>query len=124
MLRQILSGEGWRVGWNPNAEEFRGLLAGDDWSVELTQTEFESFCLGAKQLETTMADMARQLMDEERLTCEQETEYVWLEADGFPESYGLRFILLTGRRAEGEWPARAVPHLLSALNDLAHRHSD
>ncbi|MEL7142463.1 MAG: DUF1818 family protein [Cyanobacteria bacterium J06643_4] len=119
MLRQIRSGEGWRVGWDPNAKEFCALLAGAHWSIELTQVEFEAFCHAAKQLKSTMVDMAGQLMDEEQLTCEQETENIWLEVEGFPHSYGLRFMLRTGRLGEGEWPASAVPPLLAALEELA-----
>ncbi|MGD1900274.1 MAG: DUF1818 family protein [Phormidesmis sp.] len=115
MTRQIRSGEGWRLGWNPNAEQFKGLVAGSGWALEMTAVEFKDFVRTAQQLHDTMAAMAEQLMDEERLTCEQETETIWLEADGFPKSYRLRFILLTGRRGEGEWSENAVFSLLAAL---------
>ena len=116
MNRHIRSGNGWRLGWNPTAAEFTGLVAGDTWAVELTPSELNDFCRLARQLGKTMTDMASQLMDEERLTCEQETTTVWLEADGFPQSFGLRFILLTGRKSEGEWPADAAKELLAALS--------
>jgi len=39
MERVIKSGLGWRVGWNPNAVEFKGLVGGDDWAIELTEAE-------------------------------------------------------------------------------------
>ncbi|MEL6602700.1 MAG: DUF1818 family protein [Cyanobacteria bacterium J06614_10] len=115
MLRQLLSGEGWRLGWDPNAEQFYGLLGGEHWSLELTAVEFQDFCTAVRSLQRAMAAMAEQLMAEERLTCEKETETVWLEAEGFPAEYSLRFMLLTGRRGEGEWPAAAIPGLLSAV---------
>ncbi len=115
MTRQIRSGDGWRLGWNPNADSFHGLLAGHHWALELTATEFKDFCRAAQKLSKEMTAMAELLMDEERLTCEQETETIWLEADGLPTCYSLRFILLTGRRGEGEWPALVVPHVLSAI---------
>ncbi|MEL6470666.1 MAG: DUF1818 family protein [Cyanobacteria bacterium J06623_4] len=115
MLRQLLTGEGWRLGWNPNAGQFYGLLGGELWALELTAVEFQDFCTAVRSLKHTMAAMAEQLMAEERLTCEQETETIWLEAEGFPSEYSLRFILLTGRRGEGGWPAVAVPGLLGAV---------
>ena len=114
MTRQIRSGDGWRLGWNPNADDFSGLVAGHCWAIELTAEEFKDFVRLAQQLNETMAEMASQRMDEERLTCEQETEKIWLEAEGFPQCYTLRFILLTGRKGEGEWPESVVPQLLAA----------
>ncbi|MEL6160117.1 MAG: DUF1818 family protein [Cyanobacteria bacterium J06623_5] len=114
MPRKLLSGQGWRLGWDPEAEQFCGLLGGECWAVELTAVELRDFCNAAQSLGRTMAAMSEQLMAEERLTCEQETETVWLEAEGLPSQYSLRFILLTGRRGEGEWPATALPGLLEA----------
>lgn len=116
MNRKVLEGEGWRLGWNPAADSFCGLLAGDGWALELTAEEFKHFCQLSRQLASAMAATAEQLVDEERLACEQENETIWLEAEGFPTQYGLRFILLTGRRCEGEWPADSTAQLINALN--------
>ena len=118
MSRYLRSGEGWRLGWNPGAEQFCGLVAGDRWAIELTAAEFREFCRLAQQLGNTMTAMADQLMAEERLACEQETETIWLEVEGFPAAYSLRFILLSGRRGEGEWPAAIVPQLLAAIAQI------
>jgi hypothetical protein len=115
MSAQIKAGDGWRLGWRPAAEEFQGLVAGDRWAIELSAAEFVDFARMAQQLQRTMADMAAQLMDEERLLCEQETPLLWMEAEGFPSAYGLRFILQKGRQCEGEWPPEVVPGLLAAL---------
>ncbi|MGB7086941.1 MAG: DUF1818 family protein [Phormidesmis sp.] len=116
MIRHIKSGDGWRLGWNPSAEQFKGLVAGAGWAIELSAAEFSDFCRISQQLASTMAAMSQQLMAEERLTCEQETRLLWMEAEGFPDKYSLRFILLTGRGGEGEWPAETVVELLSALS--------
>ena len=118
MIKQVESGEGWRVGWNSSAETFCGLVAGKGWAVELTVPEFLDFCRLARQLRSTMNDMAEQLMEEEKLTCEQETETIWMEAEGYSAEYSLRFILLSGRRAEGEWSSAVVPAVLKALEKL------
>lgn len=126
MIQELKTGKGWRIGWNPNAHPFQGLVGSDDWSIEMTAAEFTDFCRGARHLQNTMHAMAEQLMDQERLSCEQETSTIWLEAEGFPEAYSLRFILLTGRRGEGEWTATAAAELLDVLtmppfNSLAIR---
>lgn len=118
MSRYLRSGEGWRLGWNPSAEQFCGLVAGASWAIELTAAEFKDFCRLAQQLGGTMTAMAEALMAEEQLTCEQETETIWLEVEGFPAAYSLRFILLGGRRGEGEWPPVIVPQLLAAIAQI------
>lgn len=109
------SGEGWRIGWNPNAEEFQGLLGGDDWAIELTEAELNDFCRLFAQLASTMKQMASELMDEERIATEAETDLIWLEVEGYPHSYSLHLMLNSGRRCEGSWSATAVPHLLQAI---------
>jgi hypothetical protein len=116
-MRQLKSGAGWRLGWDTEAT-FQGLVGTDDWAVELTEAELKDFCQLALQLSETMQQMQAELMDQERISCEAETALVWLEVEGLPAAYQLRFILLTGRRAEGEWPAAAVPGLLAAAQTL------
>ena len=121
MIRHLKSGNGWRLGWNPNAEEFCGLVAGQHWAIELTAAELDDFCRCARQLDSTMQAMARELMDEETLSCEQETSSMWLCVEGFPAEYSLRFILLSGRRGEGEWPPKATRELVKVLTDVPFR---
>lgn len=118
MPRQIQEGPGWRIGWDDSQSEFQGLLGGEHWAIELTATEYQDFCQGVQKLAATMDSMAQNLMDEETLTCEQETATLWIEADGFPQQYSLRFILLTGRNCEGSWPASVVPALLAAMDNV------
>jgi hypothetical protein len=126
MARQLRSGDGWRLGWDENARcsadtqrvAFPGLVGGDEWAIELTAAELDDFCRLAAQLAETMGQMNQELMDEERICCEAESDLVWLEAEGFPHAYDLRLIVLTGRRGEGFWAAAAVPGLLQAMQVL------
>jgi hypothetical protein len=118
MARQVKEGEGWRLGWNPDAISFKGLVAGEHWALELTPAEFEDFCRLALQLADTVAAMAPELMAEERITCEVESDQLWLEAEGYPHQFSLRLLLLTGRRGEGAWPPETVPALLQAIASL------
>ena len=116
--RNLIEGDGWRVGWNCASTEFQALVGSDTWAMELTAAEFEDFCRLSQQLADTMATMANELMDGERIACGQETELVWLEAEGFPHQFDLRLMLLTGRCGEGNWPAAAVTGLLKGLVEL------
>lgn len=114
MERVIKSGLGWRIGWNPTAPEFQGLVGTDDWALELTQAELNDFCRLLGQLADTMSQIASELMDEEKIACEAESDLLWMEVEGYAHAYGLRLILKTGRCAEGQWNDSAVPSLLQA----------
>jgi hypothetical protein len=114
----IKNGTGWRLGWNPQREGYQGLVGGEDWAIELTAPELKDFCTLLQQLAAAMAAMAEELMPEETITCEAETELLWMEVSGFPHSYGVRFILNTGRGFEGGWAGAIVPELLAASEIL------
>jgi hypothetical protein len=118
MQRILKSGTGWRLGWNPVAEPFKGLVGTEDWSLELTEAELHDFCRLIQQLADTIAAIQTELMDAETIACEVETNLLWLEAEGYPTAYSLHLILHTGRRAEGHWSADAVPELIEATRSL------
>jgi hypothetical protein len=116
--RLIRSGVGWRIGWNPDASQYKGLLGGESWAVELTEAELNDFCRLLEQLAQTMSLIAAELMDEEKIACEAESDLLWMEAEGYPHAYSLHFILNTGRRSEGSWSPEAVPALIQATQML------
>lgn len=116
MARILKSGPGWRIGWNPIAETFKGLVGTEDWSLELTAAEFNDFGRLVMQLASTMTQMSQELMPEEAIACEAESDRIWLEVEGYPHAYSLHLILLTGRRGEGCWAATAVPELVRAIS--------
>ncbi len=116
--RRIKTGAGWRIGWDPQAQLYPGLVGGDDWGVELTEGEFNDFCRLLAQLATTMNQMASELMDSERIACEAESDVLWMEVEGYPSAYGLHVILSTGRRCEFSWSTSAVPGLVEAAQLL------
>ncbi len=119
MIERVLKqGKGWRIGWNPTAESYHGLVGGDDWAIELTEVELADFCRLLAQLAQTMEQMTEELMDEERIACEAESDLLWLEVEGYPHDYCLRLILNQGRRCEGNWSAQVVPELLQAAQML------
>jgi hypothetical protein len=118
MERLLKTGAGWRLGWDPKAPEFKGLVGGDDWAIELTELELSDLRRLSEQLQHTMEQMRSHLMEEERISCELESDVLWLEAEGFAQDYSLRVIVRSGRRAEGFWSASAVPEVLQALASL------
>lgn len=119
MTEQVIKeGTGWRLGRDPQREGYQGLVAGEDWAIELTAPELDDFCHLLQQLAAAMAAMAEELMPEETIACEAETALLWMEASGFPDNYGVRFILNTGRGFEGGWSGAIVPEILRASASL------
>jgi hypothetical protein len=117
MQKVLKSGAGWRIGWNPESE-YPGLVGSDDWAFELTAAELADFCRLLGQLVDNMRSMQAELMDEESIACEAESDLVWIQAEGSPSQYNLRLILNTGRSCEGNWVADAVPELVAAMDSL------
>ena len=111
-------GEGWRIGWNPEAQEYQGLVGAETWAMELTAGELEDFCRLLGQLAEAMEQMAEELMDQERIACEVESDRLWLEGEGYPHAYSLRLLLRQGRCCEGNWEAAAVGELVQAARLL------
>jgi hypothetical protein len=118
MQRVIKTGAGWRIGWNPDAPQYKGLVGTDDWAVELTAAELDDFCRLLNQLVDTMKHLETELMDEEKIACEAESDLLWMEVEGYPHTYSLRFILNTGRGAEGKWEPAAISGLVQAVGML------
>ena len=118
MERLIKNGVGWRIGWNANAEKYKGLVGAEDWAMELTEAELNDFCRLLNQLVDTMNQMKAELMEEERIACEAETERLWMEVEGYPHDYTLRLILNSDRRCEGNWQAGVAIELAAAIQTL------
>lgn len=116
--RLLKSGSGWRIGWNPQASLYKGLIGADDWALELTEQEMQDFCRLFLQLAQTMVEMSQHLMDQEKITCEAESDLLWLEVEGYPNSYSLRIIVNQNRCCEGNWTPEAVPELLKIAQNL------
>jgi Domain of unknown function (DUF1818) len=117
MQKVLKSGAGWRIGWNPN-NAYPGLVGADDWAIELTAAELDDFGRLLSQLVDNMRSIQAELMDEESITCDAESELIWMQVAGLPSKYSLRLILNTGRSCEGNWTADAVAELVTAMPKL------
>lgn len=111
-------GKGWRLGWDAAAPLYKGLLAGDGWAIEVTEAEFNTFRRLAIELYQAVDAIAAELMGEERIACEAEADDLWLEAEGFPQAYSLRFILSSGRRCEGGWTVEATQEVIQTVRQF------
>lgn len=116
--RLLKKGAGWRIGWDPDAVAYKGLIGGEDWALELTKAEFDDFCRLFKRLAGTMEMMSQELMDAERIACEAGSDLLWLEVEGYPYAYSLRLILNQGRRCEGNWTEEIVKELFQVIKTL------
>lgn len=117
-MKRLKTGQNWRVGWDDEAGVFKGLLGADDWSVELTEAEFNEFLRLLSSLSDAIESMRSELMDEEAIAIDQESELLWMQVDGFPDAYSISFMLQTGRRADGHWKAEPAAALRQAIQTI------
>lgn len=118
MPRLLKKGDGWRIGWHPEADFYQGLIGNDDWAIELTKDEFLDFYRLLSQLTATMSQMATELMDQERIAIEAASDLLWLEVEGFAHNYSLRLILQQNRRCEGNWQPGIASELVIVLQRI------
>lgn len=118
MERLLTSGDGWRIGWHPHGIQYQGLVGNTDWAIELTAAELNDFYRLLKQLVETMNQMAAELMDSEKISCEAESNLLWMEVEGYCDRYSLRFLLNCDRRCEGNWAVGIAPQILEGFNSL------
>ena len=118
MERFIRSGDGWRIGWHPHGAKYQGLVGTEDWAIELSQAELKDFYRILNQLVETMSQMSAELMDEEKISCEAETDLLWMEVEGYYDSYSLRLILNCDRRCEVSWGEGIAPKIIEAFKAI------
>ena len=114
----IKKGKGWRIGWRADAPVYKGLIGTDYWAIEMTQEEMQDFTSLLIKINQVMVDMSEHLMDEEKITCELDTNLLWLEARGFPHEYSLTVIFSQQRSCEVFFPADVIPSLINTVQSL------
>ena len=87
MERVVKTGSGWRLGWNPQATGYQGLVGGEDWAIELTEAELEDFCRLLGQLAQTMSQMADELMEDKKIRPPSLVEVIALPASIWLSSF-------------------------------------
>jgi hypothetical protein len=120
MGRQLQQGKGWRLGWHPEAADFRALVGTDHWSIELTGPEFDDFSRLLLELVETLTQVQSELMDGEAIACTATSDLIWMQIEGYPHRFCLNFMLHHGRRAEGHWDEDATTALITSVQTLRH----
>ena len=118
MSRLLKKGQGWRLGWHPEAEKYQALIGNDAWAIELTAVEFKELYRLLVQISETMEQIATELMDSERIAIAAESDLMWIEAEGFPDNYSLRLILHQERRCEVNWDQGVAVDLRLAMRRI------
>ncbi|NJK64389.1 MAG: DUF1818 family protein [Synechococcaceae cyanobacterium SM2_3_1] len=111
----MLKGEGWRIGYQPQQQPYSALVGSDQWALELTEREWQDFCLGLQHLEQGCKAAQDHLVDEEVLTLEYHSDHLTLIATGVPPQFSLFLQLHTGRGGEGFWAEGVFLHLKRAV---------
>lgn len=122
---QRLQGEGWRLQVDEERACLPVLIGGRDWAAEFTAAEAVAIASMAVELEHQLGALTDRLMADEQITLETERTYewgsLWMELEGAPESWSLRFVLTPQpslRALEAGWSPQASVAITAALQDL------
>ncbi len=115
-------GPGWRLIRDPSRGDFSSLIGGENWAIELTDSEWDSFVQVLFDLHQQYLDVKDQLMGDEDITLEME-RYPWLAIlKGDRYGLSLKFILSQReplyRGAEVFWPKDVTKLLINAIEKM------
>ncbi len=115
-------GPGWRLIRDPSRGYFSNLIGGENWAIELSDSEWDSFVQVVLDLHQQYLDVQDQLMGEEDITLEIERN-PWLAIlKGDRYGWSLKFILSQSealhRGAEIFWPKDVTRFLLNAIEKI------
>ena len=112
-------GPGWRIIRDLSRDNFSTLIGGDSWAIELTQYEWETLVKVFINLSDQYKEIKDQLMGEEDITLELESN-PWLAIlKGDQHGWKLKLILDSddslNRGAEVSWPRNVTFDLSHAM---------
>jgi hypothetical protein len=118
---RVQEGPGWRLCVDRRRTAYPVLIGGEGWAVELSGDEAQALMEGCCRLADELAALAGRLMPEERVTLELERGPLWLELEGQPRAWRLRFVLTpqpSVRGVEAGWGEGASPAVVAALRQV------
>jgi Domain of unknown function (DUF1818) len=89
------------------------------WTVEFSPAEWEQFVQQFRTLAQAWQGMQQELMPEEALTLDSESETIRLQAEGQQEAWGMWLQIRSGRRVEVYLNPSLVIELLERIGDSA-----
>ncbi len=115
-------GPGWRLIRDRSRGDFSTLIGGENWAIELTDSEWDSFVQVVFDLHQQYLDVQNQLMGDEDITLEIERN-PWLAIlKGDRYGWSLKFILSQSdsflRGAEIFWPKDVTKFLINAIEEM------
>jgi hypothetical protein len=87
------------------------------WTIEFSPVEWEQFVQQFRTLAQTWQSIQGELMPEEALTLDSESETIRLQAEGQPEQWGMWLQLCSGRKVEGYLDSPLVMELLRRIGN-------
>ena len=117
MIKQ--EGPGWRIIRDSSRDNFSTLIGGESWAIELNQYEWENLVKVVIDLSDQYKNIKDQLMGDEDITIELESN-PWLAIlKGDQEGWNLKLILDSNdslnRGAEVSWPRNVTVQLAKAM---------
>ena len=115
-------GPGWRLIRDQSRGYFSSLIGGENWAIELTDSEWDSFVQVVFDLHQQYLEVQDQLMGEEDITLEIERN-PWLGIlKGDRNEWSLKFIISQSepfhRGAEVFWPKNVTKFLINAIKEM------
>tara|TARA_Y100001968_G_scaffold215749_1_gene198473 strand:+ start:130 stop:510 length:381 start_codon:yes stop_codon:yes gene_type:complete len=115
-------GPGWRIIRDSSRDNFSTLIGGESWAIELNQYEWETLVKVVIDLSDQYQDIKAQLMGEEDITFELESN-PWLAIlKGDQHGWNLKLILASNdslnRGAEVSWPRTVTFDLINAVRTM------
>ena len=112
-------GPGWRIIRDLSRDNFSTLIGGQSWAIELNQYEWKTLVKVVIDLSDQYKDIKEQLMGDEDITLEMESN-PWLAIlKGDQHGWNLKLILDSpdslNRGAEVYWPRNVTCHLVKAM---------
>ena len=115
-------GPGWRIIRDSSRDNFSTLIGGQSWAIELNQHEWETLVKVVIDLSDQYKDIKDQLMGDEDITLELESN-PWLAIlKGDQHGWELKLILectdSSNRGAEVSWPRNVTFNIANAMRTM------
>ena len=115
-------GPGWRIIRDESRNNFSTLIGGENWAIELDQSEWENLVKVVLDLSNQYKDIKSQLMGDEDITLELESS-PWLAIlKGDQYGWNLKLILHANgslnRGAEISWPENVTMSVTNAMRTM------
>ena len=115
-------GQGWRIIRDSSRTNFSTLIGGESWAIELDQHEWDTLVKAVNNLSDQYQDIKVQLMEDEDITLEMESN-PWLAIlKGDKNGWNLKLILNSSdsliRGAEVYWPSNVTCQLVNAMRTM------